>query len=253
MQLEKQRGSRDTDGSLRCHHAWRKEKLHSVIFGLYNTIKKSRMARHLSLVYSLMISVFACFVAARCQWSVLRNAVDSYIDSQSTGALAQVFSTAPYRENNKEVDIHTGILNRPMKINNTRTIFDQDGCGTYTELIVMDPENPYVIGTHIHYNESQSSLMITLVDPIATTTGDWLFNASKTLEYILQQNWNTIPTDHRDSRDMLKAGADAYLDLWGNPNAPVPWGLPCSRLEGSAYLGKGLPKDSCNVGISGGN
>jgi hypothetical protein len=29
----------------------------------------------------------------------------------------------------------------------------------------------------------------------------------------------------------------------------VPWGTPCARLEGSAYTGKGLPTDSCNVGV----
>lgn len=46
---------------------------------------------------------------------------------------------------------------------------------------------------------------------------------------------------------------DAYLDLWGNSSAAVPWGTPCRRMEGSAYTGSGKPDDSCNVGIPGGS
>src|SRR5690606_2436350 len=42
---------------------------------------------------------------------------------------------------------------------------------------------------------------------------------------------------------------DAYLDLFKDKSVEVPWGAPCARLEGSAYTGRGLPTDSCNVGV----
>ncbi|KEZ45846.1 hypothetical protein SAPIO_CDS1671 [Scedosporium apiospermum] len=59
---------------------------------------------------------------------------------------------------------------------------------------------------------------------IATTTGGWLFNASKILEYINRERWDPIAAEERDSRKALK-------------------------LEGSAYTAKGEPTDSCLVGI----
>lgn len=39
--------------------------------------------------------------------------------------------------------------------------------------------------------------------------------------------------------------------MWSNATAQdaVPWGTPCTRLEGGAYTGKGLPSDSCSRGI----
>lgn len=29
----------------------------------------------------------------------------------------------------------------------------------------------------------------------------------------------------------------------------MPWGRPCNRLEGGAYVGTGSPNDSCEAGI----
>ena len=43
--------------------------------------------------------------------------------------------------------------------------------------------------------------------------------------------------------------ADAYLDLFMDKTAQVPWGTPCARLEGGVYTGRGEPTDSCNVGV----
>jgi len=48
---------------------------------------------------------------------------------------------------------------------------------------------------------------------IATTTGGWLFNASKILEYINRERWDPIAAEERDSREALKQAADAHPDL----------------------------------------
>jgi hypothetical protein len=51
----------------------------------------------------------------------------------------------------------------------------------------------------------------------------------------------------------LVAAANAYLDAFLEKKLDlVPWGLPCERLEGGAYTGKGSPSDSCQVGVPGG-
>lgn len=66
-----------------------------------------------------------------------------------------------------------------------------------------------------------------------------------------QEKWDPIPEDKRDSRAVIQAAGDAYMDMWNNATADqaVPWGTPCTRLEGSAYTGKGQPDDSCRPGI----
>jgi hypothetical protein len=62
-----------------------------------------------------------------------------------------------------------------------------------------------------------------------------------------------IPPDQRDTRDTLVAAANAYLDAFLEKKLDlVPWGYPCERTEGGIRTGKGLPTDSCSVGVPAG-
>ncbi|MGZ6012015.1 MAG: hypothetical protein ACXWK0_09275, partial [Caulobacteraceae bacterium] len=92
---------------------------------------------------------------------------------------------------------------------------------------------------------------------VTNKANGWLFNPANTLKYSKAESWATIPPAERDSRATLQAAADAYLDLFNNKNAKVPWGTPCARLEGGAYTSKAQPgslnpDDSCNVGVPSG-
>jgi hypothetical protein len=211
---------------------------------------------------SVGVAIFGALIPvalARCQWSVLNEATETYKASQADGILQDLYlpQSIEYQENNKVASIGSGMLSKPLNIDFTHTIYDQDACATFTELVSTDPKNPFVIGTQLHFSnvasQNTAGITVTKVDSIITTTGDWLFNATKALDYMKQENWLTIDPEQRDTREALKAAADAYLDLWGNSSAPVPWGTPCARLEGSAYTGKGLPTDTCNVGIPSGD
>ncbi|EAQ84705.1 hypothetical protein CHGG_08719 [Chaetomium globosum CBS 148.51] len=190
--------------------------------------------------------------AAECDRLVLAKASDAYIATQAAGnvtLLQRVVSDGwEYEENNKRKDPAQGVLSKALKIDHRRTNFDLVACATYTEVIVSDPANPYVIGTQIRHGDDGR---VTLIDTIASTTNSWLFDAKKTLEYVLGETWDPIPEDKRDKRDFIQAAGDAYLDMWSNATAStaVPWGTPCVRLEGSVYTGKGRPDDSCKPGI----
>jgi hypothetical protein len=184
----------------------------------------------------------------------MQDATDAYLESQTLGKPYAIFLSDKlvYRENNRIVSPKASIINKPLTIAHQHRLIDQDGCASYIEQIVTDPKNPYVIGTQLRFNESSGSgsgIVVTGIDSIVTTTGDWLFNASKTLSYVLRENWDTIDPDARSDRATLKAIADLYLDLWGNERSRVPWGAPCDRLEGSMYTGNGSATDSCAVGI----
>ena len=191
-------------------------------------------------------------LASDCSREVLAKAAEAYVAAQVAGSvnlLRDVVSENwEYEENNKKKDAQKGILSKALKIGHHRTTFDLVACATYTEVIATDPANPYVVGTQIRHGIDGR---VTLIDTIASTTNSWLFDAKKTLEYVLQEEWVLIPGAKRDSRDVIKAAGDAYLDMWSNGTAAnaVPWGTPCTRLEGSAYTGKGKPDDSCKAGI----
>ncbi len=105
-----------------------------------------------------------------------------------------------------------------------------------------------MIGTQIRHDAAGK---VNSVDSIVSTTNSWIFDAKKTLSYVLGENWTVIPEGKRDNRAAIQAAGDAYLDLWSNSTAEkaIPWGTPCTRLEGSAYTGKGKPDDSCKPGI----
>jgi hypothetical protein len=190
--------------------------------------------------------------AAECDRAALLAAADAYIAAQTAGkldSLQSILSTGwTYTENNKVTDVKKGVLSKAMKIDHRRTNVDLTACATYTEIIITAAATPYVIGTQIHHN---TDMTVKLVDTIASTTNSWIFNAKKTLEYVLQEKWDVIPEGKRDKREVIKAAGDAYMDMWSNATASdaVPWGTPCTRLEGSAYTGKGKPDDSCKPGI----
>ncbi|KAK3316630.1 hypothetical protein B0H66DRAFT_479217 [Apodospora peruviana] len=190
--------------------------------------------------------------AANCSRADLIAVADAYVAAQTAGkldALSKVLaSNWTYEENNKVIDVAKGVLSKALKIDNRRTIVDTTACATFTELVIADAASPYVIGTQLRHD---AALKITLIDSVASTTGSWLFDAKKTLDFVKQEKWDPIPEDKRDSRAAIQAAGDAYMDMWNDAKASdkVPWGTPCTRLEGSAYTGKGRPDDSCKAGI----
>lgn len=176
---------------------------------------------------------------ATCDKAVLQAAADTYIAAQTAGSFAGlsplVTSNFTYVENNKKIPHMSGLLHKALKIEHRRTNYDLVQCATYTEAIA--PTGPYVIGTQIRHAEDGK---VREIDTIATTTGSWLFNATKTLEYVKGEKWDIIPEGKRDKREVIKAAGDAYMDMWNSETAhlQVPWGTPCVRLEGSAYTGR---------------
>ncbi|TFK18617.1 hypothetical protein FA15DRAFT_729275 [Coprinopsis marcescibilis] len=195
----------------------------------------------------VLCAAFVTPALAQCTYSFLQNITASYLAAQTSGQPA-AFSSATYTENFRAVSIASGVISRPLKIDHNRSLHDTTQCATYTEVVVANGANHYVIGTQIRL----TGTAITQVDSIVTTRGDWLFNATGTLYYASREDWFTIPEAERDTRAVIQAGGDAYLDLFNNPRVVVPWGTPCARLEGGAYTGRGLPSDSCNVGVPSG-
>jgi hypothetical protein len=189
------------------------------------------------------------FAQISCSREGLQRAVDLYIAAQTKGDTAgmPLAAVAGYWENIARADINTGIIKKAMKIDHHRSLLDPDSCQTFTEVIVTDKANPYVLGTRLRVNHDK----IADVEILWTTTGYFFFNADDYLKYSSAENWGTIPANRRDSRGTLVAAANAYLDAFLEQKTDlVPWGLPCERVEGGRYFGN--PTEGCNVGVPAG-
>ncbi|KAK0709187.1 hypothetical protein B0T26DRAFT_678645 [Lasiosphaeria miniovina] len=189
----------------------------------------------LAALAALAAAVVGSPLGADCSRSVLLQAADAYVAAQTAGRLDPLRDILDanwvYQENNAKANATKGVLSKALKIDHRRTNVDMTACATYTELISTDAASPYVIGTQIHHSADNK---VTLIDSVASTTNSWIFDAKKTLQYVLQETWDPIPVGKQDKREVIQAAGDAYLDMW---------------LEGSAYTGKGKPDDSCKPGI----
>lgn len=186
-----------------------------------------------------------------CTREGLKAATDLYIAAQSSGDTGNLplAKGLGYVENFKTVDMSEGVIKKAMRIDHTFSLLDPETCQTFTEVIVTDKANPYVIGTRLRVNHG----LIAEIEIMWTTTGYWLFNADNYLKYSSSEDWGTIPVAKRDTRGTLEGAANAYLDAFLEGKGDlVPWGYPCNRTEGGMHTGKGTPDDSCQVGVPSG-
>ncbi|PVI06797.1 hypothetical protein DM02DRAFT_709463 [Periconia macrospinosa] len=203
-------------------------------------------------MYKYLTAILALLgtTTAHCELHQLDTAVEAYLKAQRTGQITGFtsifdnYTWLGYFENSVKLPIHNNTLAKSLPISHTRTIRDLTLCSTYTEVVVNSTKDPYVIGTQLRFGNHR----INRVDSIVTRPGDWLFNITGFAYWTAQENWDTIAVEKRDSRTTIRRAADAYLDLFNNPNTTVPWGTPCVRLEGGLYGDPG-PNGTCAVGV----
>jgi hypothetical protein len=110
------------------------------------------------------------------------------------------------------MDIGAGVLAGALKIDFTRSFLDTTQCATFTELVAATDPHPYVIHTRI---EATQDGKVAKMESVVTDAGDWVFGAAEHLAVTRSQDWGEIPEDKRDTRAVIQAAADAYLDNWG--------------------------------------
>ena len=204
--------------------------------------------RRLALLAVLAGAAFATSARAECSRDMLRKLTDTYVQAQTTGkpAMVPLAKGAPYAENDQAMDIGKGVLAGPLKVDFTRSFLDATQCASFTEVVAAADPHPYVIHTRI---EATKDGKVSKMESVVTDAGDWQFGAAEHLAVTRSQNWDEIPKDKRDTRAVIQAAADAYLDNWGDPSLPVPHGTPCARLEGRINTGSRNPDgNTCNMG-----
>ncbi|HXS26467.1 MAG TPA: hypothetical protein VN730_02245 [Steroidobacteraceae bacterium] len=207
---------------------------------------------YLCLALGALLTPALSHAEISCTRPGLQQAVDLYLGAQAKGDLSglPLANGVGYWENAARADIHKGFINKPLNIAQHRSLLDTTTCQTFTESIVTDKAAPYVLGTRLRVDHEK----IVEIEILWTAPGYWLFDADAYLKHSSQENWNPVPAENRESREVLVAAANAYLDAFLEQKIDlVPWGYPCERTEGGrGYTGKGSPADSCSVGVPGG-
>ncbi len=211
----------------------------------------SRIVCKWFVISVVLLAPAAASAQVACTRDGLRYATNLYLAAQTKGnpSTLPLAKGLAYIENMQEVDINAGLIQKPLKIDFHRTLIDTATCQTFTEIIDADQSAPYVIGARLRVNHDK----IAEIELLITHKGDWLFNADNYLKYSSSENWGVIPPDQRDTRATLVSAANAYLDAFLEKRTDlVPWGYPCERTEGGMRTGKGLPTDTCAVGVPAG-
>lgn len=168
-----------------------------------------------------VITALAASASAACTRDQLTAATADLFTSQTSGKLSgnSFASTIKYTENRKAVNISQGILSQALTINHNRSQHDVVQCAAFSEFIVTNSAKPYVIAAQIRLDNATNK--IGQIDSIVTTKGDWLFNVTGTYYWASNEKWDLIPEGKRDSREAIKAAADAYCDIFSDKNVKV--------------------------------
>ncbi|OTA89063.1 hypothetical protein M434DRAFT_398784 [Hypoxylon sp. CO27-5] len=191
--------------------------------------------------------LFSVAASAECTREFLTGATDKYVAAQAAGSASDVAAlTAPnvtYTENEVPKAITEGVLTESILIDHSRSIHDTVNCATFTELIAASNPHQYVIGTRIIFDSDNK---ISLMESIVTDAGDWAFNATGYLYWNSLENWDPIPEDKRDSREVIQAAGNAYFERFKNASIIIPFDTICRRLEGGASTAPlNITGDSC--------
>jgi hypothetical protein len=202
---------------------------------------------HSRIVFEVL--PFAAAVSAACTRGILKDATDQYLAAQAKGSSSDLaaisVANVTYTENEVKMSLDRSVLTEPIRMDHNRSIFDTVQCATFTEIIAATNVHQYVIGTRMEFNTNNK---ISKIESVVTDRGDWAFNATGYRYWDSLENWDPIPTEKQDSRAVIQAAGDAYFDRFKDANVTIPFGIPCSRLEGGASTAPlNMTGDSCTA------
>ncbi len=185
-----------------------------------------------------------------CTRTGLQEVTNKYLSALKKGdpSLMPLVTQAKYIERRKVIPLGQGLWKKPFPIDFSRSIYDVDICESYTEIIQSNSDHPWVIGTRLKISDGR----IAEIESLASDKRDWLFDAKSYLKYSSTEKWEIIPSDKRMDRKALIKVADDYFDIFQDYSAfnKLPWGIPCSRIEGGYYTNAdNHPNPACTEGV----
>src|SRR5271170_3807556 len=117
----------------------------------------NRNAFQWMVLFAALLAPAASFAQVACTRDGLQAATDLYISAQGKGDPSgmPLAKGLAYIENMQVVDIKSGVIQKPLKIDFHRSLIDPATCQTFTEVIVTDKDHPYVLGTRLRMNHDK--------------------------------------------------------------------------------------------------
>jgi hypothetical protein len=152
---------------------------------------------------------------------MLQRAADDYLNGVKAGKLTlEPAESFKYNENFENARINAGFHTSSVNISLHHHLLDTVDCATKTEIIAHQNTPPYIALTQMRLTPAGK---VSEIDSLVITTGKgWLFDASETYRWASQEQRGEIPEAKRDTRAVIKAAADAYLDKFTDPNILAP-------------------------------
>jgi hypothetical protein len=189
----------------------------------------------------------AAIASAACDLANLVETGQKYEDLMETGDhgwFDNLSYDLAYLENDKNASFLMSLAAYGLWVSANRTFYDTTECKIFSEQVVDDAAHPRILNTQLYVKNG----VVETIDIVATEAGDYNFDAVSYQKWAYQEKWDPIPADKRDTRGVLKAAADAYLDHLADRTVKVPAGTPCSRLEGGLYSGStNATADTCSA------
>lgn len=191
---------------------------------------------------------FATPAAAQgqCTSESLQEMTDSWIAALEQGTMMtmQLGEWVDYSENFGRSSLGA-FLDHPRTIDYKLELLDLTTCQVFVEAVVDSEIGKQIIATQF----GAGFFGVGGFQNIVTGPNDWLFDADAFVGHAKGEDWDVTEEAGRLDRAGLIAAADAYLDRFTDPSVEVPWGYPCTRIEGGAYTGKGEDTDTCELGM----
>ncbi len=179
--------------------------------------------------------------AAECTRDTLASATQALADALTAADVSKLplAANATYHENLEQPSFGQGIWASPLTIAHQRDFLDVGMCQSYSEIVVVSADHPYVLGFRLTFAGGEISDITSLV----ADADDFHFDANAFLAATTAEDWSTVPDDARPTRESATAASDAYFDSFNDTTIQVPYGPSCTRLEGTADgpCNEGLP------------
>ncbi len=176
----------------------------------------------------------------QCTRDSLQEIIDSWVAALEQGTMMtmQLGEWVSYEEN-FELTSLGGFLDYPRTIDYKLELMDLQSCQVFVEAVVDSEIGKQVIATQF----GAGFFGVGGFQNIVTGPEDWLFDADAFTGYVEDQDWGVVPEGERVGREELLAAANAYLDRFNDPAVDVPFGDPCTRVEGGAFA------PQCSLGM----
>ena len=204
----------------------------------------NRFALSWMALASALLAPAVSYAQSSCTRDGLKTLTDLYIAALTNGyGMPKLAVRMSYVENFDTTSPGRSI-DKPLKIDQHRSLLDTARCETFTEVLVSDEANPLALGTRLHVNNDA----VSEIEKIWSTTGYLGFDVDSYLKNSAAEDWGEIPPPDRDSRATLESAANAYLNaLLVGKAGVMPWGFACNRTAADGSCQVGVPAGTVNI------